>query len=171
MLLLHAEKAGYSYWWEEEGTEKAEGWKDPLNFHGVPIHEAIARINKAGFFVLKENGDIYKVEANGKVLVQKKEGFNNLFANRSVVLTDKDGNTKTLLGASRHNHHQLAPNQGGYSADLILNILAWRREPIARARILTPERCASRLLFARIDNSSFQQPPTASHAEGMTPLR
>jgi hypothetical protein len=33
-----------------------------------------------------------------------------------------------------------ALNQGVYSADVILNILARRREPIARATILTPER-------------------------------
>jgi hypothetical protein len=59
-------------------------WPDPLNFHQVPIKEAIARVNAAGYFVLTLNGDIYKIEPGGGVTVQKREGFNNLFASRKA---------------------------------------------------------------------------------------
>ena len=47
-------------------------------------HEAIARVNAAGYFVLTLNGDIYKIESGGGVIVQKREGFTNLFACRQA---------------------------------------------------------------------------------------
>jgi hypothetical protein len=40
-------------------------WPDPLDFHQVPIDEAIARVNAAGYFVLTLSGDIYKIEPGG----------------------------------------------------------------------------------------------------------
>lgn len=70
-------------------------WPDPLDFHRVPVREAIERINAAGYFVLTSNGDIYKVEPGGGIVVQKREGFNNLFACRKAVL-DKGDEEKSI---------------------------------------------------------------------------
>ena len=67
---------------------KWPNWPDPLDFHQVPVQEAIARVNAAGYFVLTLNGDVYKVEPGGGVTVQKREGFNNLFASRKARLDD-----------------------------------------------------------------------------------
>ena len=69
-------------------VEWQPNWPDPLDFHEVPEDEAIARLNAAGYFVLTVNGDIYKVEPGGGVTVQKREGFNNLFACRKACLAD-----------------------------------------------------------------------------------
>jgi hypothetical protein len=63
-------------------------WTDPLDFHEVPSDEAVARINAAGYFVLTLNGDIYKIEPGGGVVVQKREGFTNLFACRQARCGD-----------------------------------------------------------------------------------
>jgi hypothetical protein len=60
-------------------------WPDPLDFHRVPIEEAVARVNAAGFFVLTLNGDIYRIERDGGLIVQKRDGFNNLFACRDAI--------------------------------------------------------------------------------------
>jgi hypothetical protein len=59
-------------------------WSDPLDFQDVPINEAVARVNAAGYFVLTLNGDIYKIEPGGGVIVQKREGFTTLFACRQA---------------------------------------------------------------------------------------
>ncbi len=63
-------------------------WADPLDFHEVPIKEAIERINVAGYFVHTLNGDIYRVEPDGGLVAQKREGFNNLFACRKALIAD-----------------------------------------------------------------------------------
>ena len=57
-------------------------WPAPLAFHDVSINEAIARVNAAGYFVLTLNGDIYKIQPDGSVIVQKRDGFANVFASR-----------------------------------------------------------------------------------------
>jgi Family of unknown function (DUF5906)/Primase C terminal 2 (PriCT-2) len=59
-------------------------WTDPLDFQEVPINEAIARVNAAGYFVLTLNGDIYKIEPNAGITAQKREGFTTLFACRQA---------------------------------------------------------------------------------------
>jgi hypothetical protein len=59
-------------------------WAAPLDFREVPIDEAVARVNAAGYFVLTLNGDIYKIELDGGVTVQKREGFTNVFACRQA---------------------------------------------------------------------------------------
>ena len=69
------------------GTPK-HSWADPLDFEAVPVAEAVARINDAGYFVLTFNGDIYKKLPGGGVVVQKREGFTNLFACRQCRLDD-----------------------------------------------------------------------------------
>jgi hypothetical protein len=63
-------------------------WTDPLDFSQVPVEEAIARVNAAGYFVLTVNGDIFRIEPGGGITVQKREGFNNLFACRNARLDD-----------------------------------------------------------------------------------
>jgi hypothetical protein len=65
-------------------------WEDPLNFHQVSEDEAIARVNAAGYFVLTLNGDIYKIELGGGIIVQKREGLTNLFACRQARLANSD---------------------------------------------------------------------------------
>jgi hypothetical protein len=40
------------------------------------------------------NGDIYKAQADGKLTVQKKEGFNTLFGNRRATFKDTNGKEK-----------------------------------------------------------------------------
>lgn len=81
---------------DQTNDAKWPDWPDPLDFHRVPIQEAIARVNAAGYFVLTLNGDIYKVEPGGGVTVQKREGFNNLFASRRAIIDDV---TSTSAGA------------------------------------------------------------------------
>ena len=66
------------------GNGQSPNWTDPLDFHQVSEDEAIARVNAAGYFVLTPNGDIYKIEPHGGVIIQKREGFNNLFACRQA---------------------------------------------------------------------------------------
>jgi Family of unknown function (DUF5906)/Primase C terminal 2 (PriCT-2) len=70
---------------DQTNDAKWPDWPYPLDFHQVPAQEAIARVNAAGYFVLTLNGDIYKVEPGGGVTVQKREGFNNLFASRRAI--------------------------------------------------------------------------------------
>jgi Family of unknown function (DUF5906) len=61
-------------------------WQDPLDFQNVPEQEAVARVNAAGLFVHTLNGDIYKIEPGGRLSVQRREGFNNIFASRLARL-------------------------------------------------------------------------------------
>jgi Family of unknown function (DUF5906) len=79
------------------GDGQWPNWPDPLDFHQVPIDEAVARVNAAGYFVLTLNGDIYKIEPGGGVIVQKREGFTNLFACRQARYDD---GTLILAGAA-----------------------------------------------------------------------
>lgn len=72
---------------EPEATPRAD-WADPLDFEQVPVAEAVARVNAAGYFVLTLNGDIYKITPSGGVLIQKREGFTNLFACRQALDDD-----------------------------------------------------------------------------------
>jgi hypothetical protein len=86
-------------------------WPDPLDFHEVPIEEAIARVNAAGYFVLTLNGDTYKVEPDGGVTIQKREGFNNLFACRHA----RSGNRKTNAGTAwKRSRNRREYDQIGY---------------------------------------------------------
>jgi hypothetical protein len=99
-------------------------WSDPLDFHQVPVQEAIARVNAAGYFVLTLNGDIYKVEPGGGVIVQKREGFNNLFACRKALLDkdkEKDDKDKAISAGDawkrsplRHEYDRIGYWPGGY---------------------------------------------------------
>ena len=63
-------------------TQKLVSKKELKSVYGVPVDEAVARVNAAGYFVLTTNGDIYKVDQRGGVIVQKRDGFTNLFACR-----------------------------------------------------------------------------------------
>jgi hypothetical protein len=72
----------------DPNTHPWPNWTDPLDFHEVPIDEAIARINAAGYFVLTQNGDIYKIEPGGGAVLQKRQGFNNVFACRYARIGD-----------------------------------------------------------------------------------
>ena len=103
-------------------------WPDPLDFHRVPIQEAVARVNAAGYFVLTLNGDIYKVEPGGGVIVQKRDGFNNLFACRKALPDnpknkgneDKDKDKSISAGEAwkrspqRHEYDSIGYWPGGY---------------------------------------------------------
>ena len=60
------------------------------------MEEAIARLNAAGYFVLTHNGDIYKIEPGGGVTVQKRDGFNNVFACRHA-----SGDNGRLISAGK----------------------------------------------------------------------
>jgi Family of unknown function (DUF5906) len=71
-------------------------WPDPLDFQDVPIDEAVARVNAAGYFVLTLNGDIYRIESGGGITAQKREGFTNLFACRQA----RDNGTFISAGAA-----------------------------------------------------------------------
>ena len=84
---------------ENSGNSGTQGnsWLDPLDFQEVPMNEAVARINAAGYFVLTQNGDIYKIERGGGVIVQKRQGFNNVFASRVAC---SDNGTRVLAGAA-----------------------------------------------------------------------
>jgi Family of unknown function (DUF5906) len=62
-------------------------WPDPLDFQEVPVEEAIARINAAGYFITR-NGDIYKIDPDGGVTAQRPGGFNNFFACRQARCDD-----------------------------------------------------------------------------------
>jgi uncharacterized protein DUF5906 len=66
------------------GNARGPSGPDPLEFQEVPIDEAVARVNAAGYFVLVLNGDIYRIDPGGGVIVQKREGFTNLFACRQA---------------------------------------------------------------------------------------
>jgi hypothetical protein len=60
----------------------SEKWSDPLDFQEVPVGEAVARVNDAGFFILT-NGEIYKIEPNGGVItLQGRRGLAKTFAGR-----------------------------------------------------------------------------------------
>jgi hypothetical protein len=52
-------KPGYSGTSEHSSAPTGD-WADPLDFNEVPVAEAVARINDAGYFVLTLNGDIYQ---------------------------------------------------------------------------------------------------------------
>jgi ABC-type cobalamin/Fe3+-siderophores transport system ATPase subunit len=62
-------------------------WPDPLDFQEVPVEEAIARINAAGYFITR-NGVIYKIDPDGGVTAQRPGGFNNFFACRQARCDD-----------------------------------------------------------------------------------
>jgi hypothetical protein len=86
-------------------------WPDPLDFEKVPIKEAVARVNAAGYFVLTLNGDIYKVALDGGVVAQKREGFTNLFANRDAKRDD--GNSISAGVAWKSSPNRAEYNQIG----------------------------------------------------------
>ncbi len=57
-------------------------WSDPLDFQEVPVREAVARVNDAGFFILY-NGKIYRSEPNGgAITLQNRRGLTKTFAGR-----------------------------------------------------------------------------------------
>jgi len=58
-----------------------EKWSDPLDFQEVPVGEAVARVNDAGFFILR-NGEIYKAEPDGAITLQNRTGLAKTFAGR-----------------------------------------------------------------------------------------
>src|SRR5262249_54799334 len=59
-----------------------EKWGDPLDFQEVPLGEAVARVNDAGFFIL-HSGEIYKAEPDdGAVTLQNRTGLAKTFAGR-----------------------------------------------------------------------------------------
>jgi len=71
-------------------TSQWPNWADPLDFQvAVPIAEAVARVNAAGYFVLASNGDIYKINQDDGPTLQRPGGFNNVFACRHA--RDDDG--------------------------------------------------------------------------------
>jgi hypothetical protein len=108
-------------------------------------------VNAAGYFILTINGDIYKIDPEGGVVAQKRDGFNNLFASR---LARREGGELISAGAawklspSRREYDSIgywpddhcrprrsynlwtgwgvAPAQGDWSIihDLILNVIA-----------------------------------------------
>jgi len=59
-----------------------EKWGDLLDFQKVPLEEAVARVNDAGFFILR-SGEIYKAEPDdGAVTLQNRTGLAKTFAGR-----------------------------------------------------------------------------------------
>lgn len=90
-------------------------WPDPLDFTVVPEEEAIERVNAAGYFVLTLNGDIYKVQPGGGVVVQKREGFNNVFACRLAQLDD--GQSISAGTAWRNSSKRCEYDEIGYWPD------------------------------------------------------
>jgi hypothetical protein len=89
-------------------------WPDPLDFQEVPIDEAIARINAAGYFMTR-NGDIYKIDPGGGVTAQRLGGFNNFFACRQAL--GGDGKLISAGAAWRRSLNRREYEQIGYWPD------------------------------------------------------
>jgi hypothetical protein len=83
----------------------------------VPINEAVARVNAAGYFVLTLNGDIYRIEADGGLVVQKRDGFSNLFACRDAYLSNGGSMSAGVAwktSAERCEYHTIGYWPGGH---------------------------------------------------------
>jgi hypothetical protein len=65
-------------------------WSDPLDFQEVPMEEAIARVNAAGYFMHTLSGGIYKTDPSGGIKSQTPSGFNNVFACRLARSEDEN---------------------------------------------------------------------------------
>ena len=137
LLLLAQQNGATFHTWNSQADGAADqtndavwpDWPDPLDFHRVPVQEAIARVNAAGYFVLTLNGDIYKVEPGGGVIVQKREGFNNLFACRMALL-DKVNEDKSKANEDKskvnEDKSKVNENKAISAGD------AWKRSPLRR---------------------------------------
>jgi len=87
-------------------------WTDPLDFLQVPIAEAVARVNAAGYFVLNCNGDVYKLDPDGGVTLQSPGGLNNVFACRYAI--DNEGGLIPAGTAWRRSSERCEYSQLGY---------------------------------------------------------
>ena len=92
-------------------TRQWPNWLCPLDFREVPIDEAVARINAAGYFMTR-NGDIYKVDPDGRVTAQRPSGFINFFASR--LAREDDGKLISAGLAWRRSANRCEYDQIGY---------------------------------------------------------
>jgi hypothetical protein len=90
-------------------------WPDPLDFKEVPIAEAVARVNAAGYFVLTHSGHIYKINSDRGITPQTSGGFNNVFASRYA--RDDDDNLLPAAIAWRRSSERREYHQIGYWPD------------------------------------------------------
>jgi hypothetical protein len=97
-------------------NSKWPNWSDPLDFHEVPIKEAVARVNAAGYFIHNLDGTIYKIDPDtGGVTAQKSSGFNNVFACRQT--RGDDGKLMSAAAAWRRSPEHRQYHHIGYWPD------------------------------------------------------
>jgi hypothetical protein len=100
------------------GPTISSRWTDPLDFSLVPAEEAVERINDAGFFVLLQNGDIYREEPDGSLMVQRPQGFATLFASRKASVDEEKASSAGSVWKNsplRREYEQIGYWPGGHN--------------------------------------------------------